>query len=170
MKKPHNYTIGFIVLTMTIILIDLILKSVIIKNFEIGEKFQLIGGLITISRVQNLRLAFGFEISPKVIEIIKIIIQVIFVLIFVKIQKVKINKLYKYSMTLIVFGWIGNYIDRIIFSNSNSNYMYLDYLNISGVFRFFTNLSSLITSIGWLLILIAIIIKTKDLRIIFKKQ
>jgi lipoprotein signal peptidase len=155
---------------MIITALDLLFKYLITNNLEIGEGIQILGGLITLCRIQNYGMAFGIPIGHLLIVIIKISIQAIFVILFIRIQQVKINKLIKYSSTLIVFGWIGNHLDRIFFASGDSRYFQLDYINVGWLFQLCTNISSLITILGWILFLIAIVIKFSDLKILFQKQ
>jgi len=166
MKKIHNFSISSIVLALLIIILDLVIKYLITKNFMIGEMRSIIDGMVSIGRVENFRMALG--LIGYFIKIIVLSIQLACVILFFIIQKREINILYKYSITLIVFGWIGNYLDGIFFSNGDSGYVCLDYLYFNGI-DFLINVSSVMNLIGWLLLIFAIISKFKEFKNLFKK-
>ncbi len=170
MKKLHNFSKGFITIVIAIVITDLVFKTIIVNTYDVREIYQIFGGLITIGHVPTLRMSFGSGVNPMLLDTGMVLLFVILLFLFIKIQKIEIDKLYKYAITLIVFGWIGNYIDRIFLSKAVSNYQHLDYFNISGVFRSFTNLSSIIAVLGWLLSVVAIVVKFRELGKIFKKN
>ena len=123
------------------------------------------GGLVTIGNVKTMKFAF----SSTPIYMIFPIAQVLFVLLFFRLQKLEVHRLFKYSSTMIVFGWLGNFLDKLILSQDGANYLHLDYFNIGGSGNFM-NISSVLVLIGWILFLAAIIIGFKDLKKIFKRK
>lgn len=114
-------------------------------------------------------MAMGFDISQKLTIAIKILFQILIFILFLRVQGLEIKKLYKISVSLIIFGWMGNYLDKFILMSGDSNYQHLDYFRIIG-FRPFMNISTLMTSAGWILLLIAIVIGFKNLKLIFGKR
>jgi len=63
---------------------------------------------------------------------------------------------------------VGNYIDKFILMSGVSNYQHLDYFSLVG-FRPFMNISTAMVSIGWIILLIAVFIGFKDIKMIFRK-
>jgi len=107
MKNLKNTTKGFIGFCLGLIILDFLFKILIIKNYEQGQFNQILGGLITIGNVKTISISMGFDISHKIIIVIKILFQLLFVLLFFRVQGLNIKKLYKYSISLIIFGWLG---------------------------------------------------------------
>lgn len=168
MKNLTITTKGFVGICLGLIILDLFIKIFINKNYEQGQFNQILGGLFTIGNVKTVSMALGFDISHKIMIAIKVIFQLAIVLLFFRVQRLNIKKLYKVSVSLIVFGWLGNYLDKFILMSGDSNYQHLDYFRIIG-FRPFLNISTVMTSIGWILLLIAIVIGFKDIKMIFGK-
>ena len=169
MKNLKNATKGFILVCLGLIILDLLFKILINKNYEQGQYNQILGGLITIGNVKTISMALGFEISYKIILVIRIVIQLLFVLLFFRVQGLNVKILYKYSITLLIFGWLGNYMDRFILMSGDLNYQHLDYLRLIG-FRPFMNISTVMVSLGWILLLIAIVTGFKEIKMIFSRS
>jgi lipoprotein signal peptidase len=167
MPMFKNFSGRFLILATAIIALDFISKIVVIKTFQPYEHIEWLGGLIGIGRISTVKMSFGFRFGYASIDIVQIILDLILVIGFFKIQRIEISKLYKYAATLIVFGLLGNYLDRAILANGNIGYLNLSYLNLNNSF---TNLSSLMHTIGWTLLLIALISKFSDFKLIFRKQ
>ena len=70
---------------------------------------------------------------------------------------------------MIVAGWSGNYFDKLFFS-TNSSYKHLDYLSFTIISDAFTNLSSLMSVLGWALLIFAVIFKFNDFKKIFERR
>ena len=70
---------------------------------------------------------------------------------------------------MIIAGWAGNYFDKLFFSTSSS-YKHLDYLNFTIISDAFTNLSSLISLLGWALLIVAVTFKFNDFKKIFERR
>lgn len=90
------------------------------------------------------------------------------VVLFIRIQMVNVGKFLKVS-SLIVIGWFGIIFDRLILANGMSNYIHMDYFCINGVMNYFLNLSSLMTTIGYILFVVALIVHRKDIKRVFRK-
>jgi hypothetical protein len=163
-KNPAN---RFILLAAMIAVIDLLLKVIVTKTLEPTEHHEWLGGLIGIGRIQNVRMAFGFREGYLIIDIVKIVFQIIFVLIFLKIQRIQVNKLFNYSSTLIVFGWLDHYTDKLLLANGTGGYVFLSYINVNNSF---TDIASIMIFLGWTLLIIAILSKFSDFKLVFKKR
>ena len=169
MNKLKITTKRFVGICLGLIILDLVLKFIVDKTYEQGQFNQILGGLFTIGNVKTLSMAMGFDISQKLTIAIKILFQILIFILFLRVQGLEIKKLYKISVSLIIFGWMGNYLDMFILMSGDSNYQHLDYFRIIG-FRPFMNISTLMTSTGWILLLIAIVIGFKNLKLIFGKR
>lgn len=165
MKKLNNTPKRFFAICIGLIILDLIFKNLILSNFEQGSYEKIGGGLMNIGKVKTTQRPFGSGLFNTLFPIA----QILFVLLTFRLQKLEIHKLFKYSSAMIVFGWIGNFLDKLILSNWESGYVHLDYFNI-GRKGPFMNISSILASIGLILFVVAIIIGFKDLKKIFKKS
>lgn|GEM_PF-4065503 len=144
-----------IILGFSILILDLILKSLIQRNIADGHYKEILGGLITLGKIPNFKMALGSNVTATLLSAVIIIFQLAFTYVSFLLQKSEVNNLFKYSTTVIVCGWLGNLLDKLFFSNGNKSYVSLDYFNIAGT-SFYSNLSSVMTQIGWLLLLLAI--------------
>lgn len=166
MKK--NITKKLILICFGITLLDFAIRIFISSKMTLGTFNEILGGLITVSPIKTSTIAFGNGPAIKLEQISIMVFQLLFVLLFVRIQKLEINKLFKYATTLIVFGWLGNYLDQIFLARGIPNYQHLDYFKILNIGSF-TNISTILVLVGWVLLIFAVVIGFKDLKIIFRK-
>jgi lipoprotein signal peptidase len=159
MKKLQNISLGFILLSILLSITDLIIKYLIAETFEPGELNSHLNGWVLIGRIENLRFPLGFNGGVGVFGYAVIAIQVVLVMFFVRIQIREADKYFKYSSALIVFGWVGNYLDRLFFANDNWAYVHLDYFNLAIAGKSFINLSSLMILTGWILFIAVALLK-----------
>ena len=162
-----KFYIGMIII-MAIILLDLFIKRWLINNFEIGEIAVSIKNFLIVSRVETHTMSYGFRPQVDYFFIIEIGFQLIFLLFFITILIRKINMQFILFSIMIIGGWAGNYFDKLFFSNTSS-YQHLDYLNFNVVSSAFINLSSLMSMLGWILLIFTVIFKYKDFRKVFVK-
>ena len=87
-------------------------KALIIKNFHLSESKPFINGFIDLVYVQNTGGAWGLLSGQTVILLLITIIIMIFCVV-VLVRYAKNNKLLFWSVVLVLFGGIGNMIDRI---------------------------------------------------------
>jgi lipoprotein signal peptidase len=170
MKKLQNLSLGFIGLALVLIIADLIIKYFIIRKFEPGEIISLLNGGILAGRIENLRIPFGFNGGLGIFGYIVVAIQLTFVMFSIRIQKREIDKFFKFSSALIVFGWIGNYLDRLFFAYGNWAYVHLDYFNFAFAGNSFINLSSLMLLFGWIILAAISVIKFQEFKSLFRKE
>ncbi|MBN1181543.1 MAG: signal peptidase II [Bacteroidales bacterium] len=169
MNRFKYVTKKFFLLVLILIIVDLLIKYIIISKLHQYQRIALLHGFIELCRIQTNSAAFGFA-SLNILGIIRLVLQVTFMILFIRIQFVSVNKWYKYSSALVVFGWIGNYLDKIIFSNGEKTYAHLDYFYVRGFSHSILNLSTVMTLTGWIAFIMVIIIRFKDLKIIFHKK
>lgn len=146
-----------VILGFSIFILDLILKSHIHRNIPDDHFEEIFGGLITLGKMPNLKMAFGSNAIGILLSVVIITFQLAFTYFSCLLQKSEANSLFKYATTMIVCGWLGNLLDKIFFSNGDTSYVSLGYFNIAGT-SFYSNLSSFMTHLGWLLLLFAIVL------------
>ena len=152
-----------------IILLDLLVKKYISSNFEIGTPIFSIKSFLIIAKVETHNMSHGWKQQIDYYSIITIIFQVLFLIVFRRMWMRKINNLFLIFSFMIIAGWAGNYFDKLFFSTSNS-YKHLDYLSFTIISDAFTNLSSLMSLLGWSLLIFAVIFKFNDFKKIFERH
>lgn len=170
MKKLHLPNLGFIVFAFALFLTDLIIKYFITMKFQPGETTSIANSWITIGRVENLRLPLGFNGGLGVVGYIIIAVQLLFLMLFIRIQIRDVDPYFKYSSVLIVLGWIGNYLDRLFFAKGNWAYVHLDYFNLALAGNSVINLSSLMILFGWIILAAISVIKFQEFKSLFRKE
>ncbi len=170
MKKLQNLFYGYILFACALSLADLLTKYMIIQKFEQGEMLSLLNGWVAIGRIENLRLPLGFNGGLGFFGYLVIAIQLVFVFYFMRIQLRKVDNFFKFSSALIVFGWMGNYLDRLFFANGNWAYVHLDYFNLTLAGNAVINISSLMILIGWIVLVVISLIRFNEFKSIFREN
>jgi len=169
METAKNYTATFLIIISIIVAVDFIIKLIIVNTLQQHEEVVVINNVFSIIRIHNIKLALRLQGGYWMVDIVRFTFHAALLLLTIIIQKRNVHKLYKYSTVMIVGGWIGNYMDRFLLAQGDSSYIQMDYLYffMSGpVF----NLSTTIISIGWVLLIISVIIRFRDLKLIFSRQ
>lgn len=158
----------WILFAFAIIIIDLAIKYWINENYEAGQWSGILNNFLIIGNIKTLKLSYGWGNSININYIVSKIFEGLMFLFFIRAWLIKsINQLYKVSALFIILGLLGNYIDMFLFSGSNKQYIQMDYLNIRALSSSFFNLSSLLTYAGFVLLIIALIKKPGDLKLVF---
>lgn len=168
--KKLSKAFGFIMFAFALFVADLVIKYFITMKFQPGETISFANSWITIGRIENLRLPLGFVGGLDVVGYITIAVQLLFLMLFIRIQIRDVDPYFKYSSVLIVFGWIGNYLDRLFFAKGNWAYMHMDYFNLALAGKSVINLSSLMILIGWFLLLVVALLKFSEFKSLFRKN
>lgn len=160
----------WILISIIIVIIDLVLKYWISAHFEYGQGLEVLNNFISIRNIKTVRMTYGLVTNNSFHPLITltILLELLFLFLFIRLQRINIGRLYKISTLFIFFGIIGNYIDKFLFSKGENGYVQMDYLSIN-YFSSFFNLSSLLYYIGWVSLIIAIIKNFKDLKKIFSR-
>lgn len=87
-------------------------KALVVKNFSVSESKEFINGLIDFVFVKNEGAAWGI-LSGQTWLLLLITISVMLICIVFLIKYALKNKLLFWAITLVLFGGIGNMIDRI---------------------------------------------------------
>jgi len=157
------------VIIAVLILLDLLVKKYISSNFEIGTPIFSIKSFLIIAKVETHNMSYGWRQQIDYVSIVTIICKVLFLIVFRRMWMRKINNLFLIFSFMIIAGWAGNYFDKLFFSTSSS-YKHLDYLNFTIISDAFTNLSSLISLLGWALLIVAVTFKFNDFKKIFERR
>jgi len=157
------------VIIAVLILLDLLVKKYISSNFEIGTPILSIKSFLIIAKVETHNMSYGWRQQIDYVSIVTIICKVLFLIVFRRMWMRKINNLFLIFSFMIIAGWAGNYFDKLFFSTSSS-YKHLDYLNFTIISDAFTNLSSLISLLGWALLIVAVTFKFNDFKKIFERR
>ncbi len=98
-------------LIVLIVFIDLITKALINQRFLLGESMELIRGFFYLTYIHNTGAAWGiFPNLTWFFNIVSFLGSIFFIIWLFKIPREKI--LYRYSITLMLAGTIGNLYDR----------------------------------------------------------
>ena len=159
----------WIAIVCIIILIDLLLKTWIIKNSDFGEVIISIKNFLIVARIETHTLSWGLRSQFDYSTIIKAVFFLLFLILFIRLIMRKANHVFTTSVFMIIAGWGGNYLDKLLFSTSAS-YQQLDYLSFDLISSAFINLGFLVTMAGWLLLIFFVIIKFKDFKRIFESK
>ena len=149
-----------------VILFDLLIKKYIASHFGIGQTVFSIKGFLIIAKVEAHSMSYGWKQPFDYFLILTIILQVLFLVFFIRMIRKKADRRFIIFSLMIIAGWTGNYFDKLFFSTSNS-YQQLDYLNFPIVSGAFTNLSALMSLLGWILLIFAVIFKFGDFKKVF---
>ena len=166
--KANNYTIRFLILMACLVIIDVIIKAIVVNHFQPTQTAYVVEGHVIVGRIQNLSMAFGFRGGFTWIDVVRVIIHVLMVWLAVRIQQRPVSKGYKYGSAMIAGGIIGGYIDWLLFSGGTPGYRSMDYIAIHPI-EGMHSISSVLGTVGWVILIISIIISFKDLKVIFSR-
>lgn len=142
MKKKYIF---FILLTISLILLDQCSKMLIVNNIK-GETVTIINNLLKFTYVENTGVAFGLNSNSNITNIVLSIIVIVVILRFTILQKDKIDIKTGISIALIISGGIGNLIDRIFRGKV------IDFMDISDILNFpMFNVADILIVVGWIL-------------------
>lgn len=108
-----------LLLIITILLIDQLVKLYIKTNFYLGEEIMVLGDWLRIHFTENYGMAFGLEFGGKGGKILLTIFRLIavgFIAWYINdLSKKQTNKWYIISWSLILAGALGNILDSIFY-------------------------------------------------------
>lgn len=114
-----------LILSLAFIAIDQITKFIVVSNMSLYEKREVIKEFFFFTYLRNDGIAFGFDI-PLFIRIIITIIALAVIGYFIyKYRDFKKNKWIGISLSLILGGTIGNFIDRLF----QTDHSVIDFFN-----------------------------------------
>jgi len=95
-----------------VLVVDQSTKALVVKSFSLGETREFLNGLIDFVYVKNSGGAWGF-LSGKTWVLLCFTILVMVICVVILFKYGKNNKLLFWAISLVLFGGIGNMIDRI---------------------------------------------------------
>jgi signal peptidase II len=101
----------WIIVVALVVLLDQVSKYIIIKNVEINEMIQVINKFFYITHYKNPGAAWGMLKNGTLLFLI--VIPVIAIVLLFVMMKNK-HSFLRFSLSLVLGGAIGNYIDRIV--------------------------------------------------------
>ncbi|KXY38575.1 lipoprotein signal peptidase LspA [Bacillus cereus] len=102
----------YYVIALFVIAIDQISKWLIVKNMELGTSIPIIDNVLYITSHRNRGAAWGILENKMWFFYIITVIFVVFIVFYMK-KYAKTDKLLGISLSLILGGAIGNFIDRV---------------------------------------------------------
>lgn len=159
MEKLKDYSknkrlIITIISIIVIIILDQLSKYWITQNIKINDSYKIINGLLSITNIRNYGAAWSILQGQTIFLFLTSVIALI-IFIYYLLKKIN-NKIYLFSLSLIIAGTIGNFIDRIKLGYV-TDMIQLDFIN----FPIF-NLADTCMVIGILFLILAIL-KDDDL-------
>lgn len=151
-----------IAVSLIFLAIDQVIKLLIMQNFQLGANFPLINGVLNFNYIHNSGAAWGI-LSGKtgVLITVTLIIMAVCIVWLIRACK-KREKLFFWSITMILAGGIGNMIDRIFRGGEVVDFIQFAFWKSFPVF----NIADCTIVIGCgLLILFFIMDTVKDIRL-----
>ena len=164
----------FIILTIiSLVFLDQVTKLIVKIYLQPVHSIKIIGDFLRLTYVENPGMAFGIQLSNKLLFNILSIIAVI--VIFFYLLKLRDHNLLRFSFAIILGGAFGNLIDRFMFG-SVVDFIDVDFFNINfhgGKFLFWElppysldrwpvfNVADSAVSIGMILIIFTAIFEHK---------
>lgn len=153
MKTIKQSYLWFALISISIIVVDLLVKRWIIAAFPVGRPTPLIGTVLFITHVHNTGGAFGLFSHLRLLFIIMGILVPVLILIFYK-KLFEKGEIWLIAAALITGGAFGNDIDRIVYG------YVVDFLDV----RFWPifNVADIAISAGIVLLFIALLTEKQE--------
>ncbi len=119
---------------LLVLFFDQYTKELVIANFKLAESHEFIDGLINFVYIHNKGGAWGL-LSGRTWILLSITIVIMFVCVVLLIKYGLKNKLMFWAVSLILFGGIGNMIDRIFRDGNVIDFIHLDFMPDFPVFN-----------------------------------
>lgn len=104
----------YFLIALVIFLIDQGTKYLIVTRLNIGDEIPVIGDFFLITSYRNRGAAFGILQDQRWFFIIFTIVVVIGIVWYIQKVKHLPNKLFPFSLSLVLGGTIGNFLDRLL--------------------------------------------------------
>jgi signal peptidase II len=126
-KKKQNLLIYITVIA--IVILDQLSKLIIKNSMQLYDSFQVMGNFFRITYIENPGMAFGIQIENKIVFTALSVIAAIIVLIYL-IRLPDERFMFRFSLSLIMGGAIGNLIDRL-FKGRVVDFLDVEFFDIS---------------------------------------
>ncbi|MHC9544814.1 MAG: signal peptidase II [Vulcanimicrobiota bacterium] len=153
MKTIKQSYLWFALISISIIVVDLLVKRWIVAAFPVGRPTPLIGTVLFITHVHNTGGAFGLFSNLRPLFIIMGIIVPVLILIFYK-KLFEKGEIWIIAAALVTGGALGNEIDRVMYG------YVIDFLDV----RFWPifNVADIGISAGIVLLFIALLTEKQE--------
>ncbi|MDD4981036.1 MAG: signal peptidase II [Candidatus Omnitrophica bacterium] len=101
------------VISLSILFLDQFSKIIVSKNLSLNQSVPLIRGVFHLTLIHNRGAAFGMLRNQAQLFILTTVLAIIFILITLKKNKGKKRPIYNISLSCILGGALGNFIDRL---------------------------------------------------------
>lgn len=101
----------WIIITVVVVVLDQITKYLVVRNIDLGEKIPIIDRFFYLTLHMNPGAAWGILKNGRVFFLI--LVPIISAVVIYYLLKNK-NRVLRFSLSLILAGAIGNYIDRVL--------------------------------------------------------
>ena len=109
-KNKSNNSLVFLFLSLVIL--DQLTKFLVISNFDLYDSLEILP-IFNLTFVVNYGFAFGLLNNPSLNQLIVSIVILIIILYFFYLLIKTQDKIFQFTLVLILAGAIGNFIDRI---------------------------------------------------------
>ncbi len=113
MKEKIKLYLPLTLVISAIIALDIVTKIQIVKNFSLGERFDMMGGFIRIALVYNEGFVFGLGQGYKNVALVISLVVLAAMVVYYFMESNR-SFIFNSAMSLIVSGAVGNIIDRLI--------------------------------------------------------
>jgi signal peptidase II len=170
MQKKNPQVFIFISIAILVV-IDLIIKYWVSNHLAVGQLKAIWGENFYITRVDNLWMAWGINIPRSYFfEIFRFIPKILFAVVFIIILRRDTLMVFKIPAALVLFGWTGNLLDRLLFAAGKPAYLFMDYFYDNLFTGSVISISSTFANVGWILLPLFVILKFKSFKNIFQKS
>jgi len=101
------------VISLSIFFLDQLSKIIVGKNLSLNQSVPMIKGVFYLTLIHNRGAAFGILKNQAQLFILTTILAIIFILIILKKNRGKKHPIYNISLSCILGGALGNFIDRL---------------------------------------------------------
>ena len=109
-KNKFNLTLLFLFLTLVIL--DQVTKALVINFFNLYDSVRLLP-IVNLTFVVNYGFAFGLLNNPSLNQILVSVVILLIILYFLYLLIKTQDRIFQFTLTLILAGALGNFIDRI---------------------------------------------------------
>ena len=108
----NKLNLSLFFLFLLLVILDQVTKSLVINFFDLYESVAVLPS-VNLTFVVNYGFAFGFLNSPSLNQILVSLVILIIITYFLYLLIKTQDKIFQFTLTLILAGALGNFIDRI---------------------------------------------------------
>ena len=108
----NKFNLSLFFLFLSLVILDQVTKAIVINFFELYESVAIIP-TISITFVVNYGFAFGLMNNPSLNQLLVSLVIFLIISYFLYLLLKTQDKIFQFTLTLILSGALGNFIDRI---------------------------------------------------------